>query len=81
MQTVIRKLGNSKGLIIPASFLANLGIKESVEMQLKDQSIIITAINKNPRDGWYNNYQQDKEDDDAWQDFQSLASEEEDWQW
>ena len=78
MRTTIRKLGNSKGIIIPAAFLTSLGIKEIIEIQLKNNSIIITPVQT--REGWYDNYQIEK-DDDAWQDFKSLESEESDWEW
>lgn len=78
MRTTIRKLGNSKGVIIPASFLASLGIEKTIEIELKDKSIIITPVQI--REGWYDNYQVEK-DNDAWQGFQSLKSEESDWEW
>ncbi len=78
MRTTIRKLGNSKGIIIPATFLTSLGIKKIIEIQIKNNSIIITPVQT--REGWYDNYQIEK-DDDAWQDFQSLESEENDWEW
>ncbi len=80
MQTTIRKLGNSKGLIIPASFLASTGITEIVDIELKGQSIVITPVKKNPREGWYDNYQTEKEES-AWHGFQPLDSEEDDWSW
>ncbi|MDM8566878.1 hypothetical protein QUF74_14645 [Candidatus Halobeggiatoa sp. HSG11] len=49
-----------------------------IEIKLKDKSIVITPIQT--RKGWYDDYQMEK-DDDAWQDFQSLESEESDWEW
>lgn len=80
MQTTIRKLGNSKGLIIPASFLASIGIDELVDIELKSDSIVITPVSKPLRKGWFDAYHADKEED-AWGDFQSLESEEDDWEW
>jgi antitoxin MazE len=80
MKTSIRKIGNSKGFIIPASFLAQTGVADEVEMTIKDQSIIITPIKPNKRVGWFDNYEA-SHDHNAWEDIVALASEQEEWEW
>ncbi len=81
MITTIRKIGNSKGLIIPASFLAQTGVVDEAEMIIKDKSIIITPISKKKREGWFDGYDATKKDVDAWDGFVALSSEEDEWEW
>ena len=80
MQAVIRKIGNSRGVIIPASFLAEAGLKEQVEITLKDDAVVITPIEKGLRTGWFENYKAE-EDDDAWVGYAPLPGEEDEWDW
>ena len=80
MKTSIRKIGNSKGFIIPASILAQTGVTGEVEMLVKDQTIIISPVKPNKREGWFDNYDA-KKDIDAWDDFVTLESEEGEWEW
>ena len=53
MQTTIRQIGNSRGLLIPAAFLASCAIEDSVDMQLLDGQIVIRPWKKQPREGWF----------------------------
>ncbi len=83
MQTQIRKIGNSKGVIIPAAFLTEAGFKDTVDISVKNQQVIITPAVKNKqklRVGWFDNYDP-KKDIDAWEGFIELPSEQEDWEW
>jgi antitoxin MazE len=48
----IRNIGNSNGVIIPKSFLKACDIQDSVKIELKDGSIIITPVKGDPRKGW-----------------------------
>jgi len=41
MLTTMRKIGNSRGVLIPAAFLASCQIEDQVEMQLQDRQIVI----------------------------------------
>ena len=54
MRAAIRKLGNSSGVIIPKSMLAQVGIAagDAVDLSLEDRRIIITPQKKRPREGW-----------------------------
>lgn len=80
MLTTIRQIGNSKGIIIPASFLAEAGLQSEVEMCLDSHSIIITPVKKELRKGWFDGYE-DAADEDAWDGFIALSKEEDEWVW
>ena len=80
MKTTIRQIGNSKGFIVPASILAQTGVTGEVEMLVKDQTIVISPIKPNKREGWFDGYDINK-DTDAWDEFIALESEEDEWEW
>ncbi len=54
MRAAIRKLGNSSGVIIPKSMLAEIGIAagDTVDLSMEDSRIIITPQKRRPREGW-----------------------------
>jgi antitoxin MazE len=54
MQTTIRKLGNSAGVIIPKTILAELGLSagDAVDCALKDGHLILTPAKGSKRAGW-----------------------------
>jgi antitoxin MazE len=54
MRIAIRKLGNSSGVIIPKSMLAEIGIAagDTVDLSLENRRIIITPQKRQPREGW-----------------------------
>lgn len=80
MKAAIRSIGNSKGVIIPASFLIETGLEGEVEMSMRDQEIILSPVKEHPRQGWFEGYQTDI-DEDGWEGFVALGSEEEEWEW
>lgn len=80
MRVVIRNIGNSRGVIIPASFLSEAGLQGEVEMILKDHTIIIEPIKNEPRKGWFEGYQAES-DEDAWDGMVSVPGEEDEWVW
>jgi antitoxin MazE len=53
MLTTMRKVGNSRGVLIPAAFLASCQIEDQVDMQLQDGQIVIRPVKRTPRDGWF----------------------------
>ncbi len=53
MLTTMRQIGNSRGVLIPAAFLASCNIEDAVDMQLKNGKIIITPVISKPRVGWF----------------------------
>jgi antitoxin MazE len=54
MRAALRKVGNSSGIIIPKSILADvgIGIGDAVDITLEDDRIIMTPIKRRPRAGW-----------------------------
>jgi antitoxin MazE len=52
MRSSIRKIGNSKGIIIPQSILKECLIDEVVSIEVKDKHIIISAPEEVKRKGW-----------------------------
>ena len=80
MQTNIRKIGNSRGVLIPAALLAACEIGDAVEMRVENNRIIIEPITPKHRQGWFTYYQAEK-DADAFADLKETAIEQHDWQW
>lgn len=86
MYTQIRQIGNSKGIIIPAAFLTEVGFKDTVDISVKNHQLIITSAVKQvkkPRQGWAEAMKDydPKKDADVWEGFVELSSEQEDWEW
>jgi len=54
MRAAIRKLGNSSGVIIPKSMLAEIGVAagDTVDLSLEGGRIAITPVKRRPREGW-----------------------------
>lgn len=54
MQTAVRKLGNSAGVIIPKSVLTELGLSagDAVDMRLEDGHLVLSPVRHTPRAGW-----------------------------
>ncbi|MDD5030220.1 MAG: hypothetical protein PHH58_12085 [Rhodoferax sp.] len=53
MLTSMRQIGNSRGVLIPAAFLASCQIEDQVDMQLQDGQIVIKPVRRKLRDGWF----------------------------
>jgi len=79
MRTAIRKIGNSRGVIIPAALLETCELGEEVELTVRGKTLVIEAA-KCPRAGWFEGFRPESADDDA---FAALPADEgdEDWQW
>lgn len=78
MRTTLRKIGNSRGIIIPAAVLAQTDIVEEVEIRLDGRRIVIEA-GEASRKNWYTAYDA-SQDDDAWKDL-SPAADSGEWEW
>ena len=55
MRINLVKVGNSKGIIIPAAILASCGLKDAVDLQIKGKKLVIEAL-KQHRAGWFDGY-------------------------
>ena len=51
MKSKIISIGNSKGVIIPSSFMKNLGLTDSVEMEVVENTLVIRPVSS-ARKGW-----------------------------
>src|SRR5690606_39438090 len=72
MKTKIIKIGNSKGIRIPRHILEQSGLKNEVEIELKDKAIILKPVKK-AREGWDEAFREmAKHKDDIWLDIESL---------
>ncbi|BBP44583.1 AbrB/MazE/SpoVT family DNA-binding domain-containing protein [Thiosulfativibrio zosterae] len=79
MQATIRKIGNSKGIIIPIALLNQLQIESEVELTVQDNCLLIQPV-ATPRKGWFDGYDV-TQDDEPLAKMSDLPSEEEDWVW
>lgn len=54
MQTALRKMGNSTGMILPRSILGQIGVTTGAAMDLKveDGRLIVTPVKSDVRAGW-----------------------------
>lgn len=52
MQSNIRNIGNSKGVILPQSFLKQCFIENEINIEVKGNTIVISPANEHKRKGW-----------------------------
>ncbi|HEV7346373.1 MAG TPA: AbrB/MazE/SpoVT family DNA-binding domain-containing protein [Devosia sp.] len=55
MQSSVKKIGNSAGVVIPKPLLSEIGAKagDSIDISVKDGRLVIELIGRqNPREGW-----------------------------
>jgi antitoxin MazE len=54
MQTALRKMGNSTGMILPKPILAALGISSGtrIELEVDNGRVIATPVKRAVREGW-----------------------------
>jgi antitoxin MazE len=79
MKSTLRRIGNSRGIIIPAALLAACDIQDEIELTLEQGRLIIEPV-RPARAGWFDGYTQEQ-DTDAWADLADTAREQENWQW
>jgi antitoxin MazE len=80
MITRLRHIGNSRGVIIPAPVLAQIGYEDQLELRVEDGKILLIPLGSQKRQGWFDGYQADQ-DDDAWQGYVADAKEDQEWDW
>ena len=51
MKSKIISIGNSKGIIIPSSFMKDLGLTDAVEMEVVENTLVIRPVSS-ARKGW-----------------------------
>jgi antitoxin MazE len=54
MRAIVRKLGNSSGVIIPKPLLAEIGVEvgDAFDVMLEEGRIVLAPVNRHPRAGW-----------------------------
>jgi antitoxin MazE len=52
MITTIRRLGNSRGVIIPKLILKEAGFENEAEIAIEQGAIVLRKPSRNPRQGW-----------------------------
>ncbi|MFA4846507.1 MAG: AbrB/MazE/SpoVT family DNA-binding domain-containing protein [Patescibacteria group bacterium] len=56
MRVSIVQIGNSKGIRIPKSVLAQCNIKDNVELFVRENEIVLKPLPSIPREGWAKNF-------------------------
>lgn len=64
MRVNLVKVGNSRGVIIPAALIASCGFKDAVDLQIDGGKLVIEAL-KQPRVGWFDAIDTDPEPEEA----------------
>jgi antitoxin MazE len=52
MITTIRRVGNSKGVLIPKPLLQQLGLENQAEMRVEGDALVLRRPKSAPRAGW-----------------------------
>ncbi len=52
MKVAIRRMGNSRGVLIPKPILAEVGLEDTADLQVRDGFIEIRPVRRNRREGW-----------------------------
>ena len=83
MKSSVRKIGNSKGIIIPQSFLKECMIEDEVSIEVKDNHIIISAPDDVKRKDWERAFKEMAANGDDQLIIPDLFNDEEitDWKW
>ena len=52
MEAKITKIGNSQGIIIPKAIIEQCNLTDRVNLEVKNNNLIISPRVENPRQGW-----------------------------
>jgi len=54
MQTAIKKIGNSSGILLPKTVLSHLRLSagDVIELDLQEGRVVLSAAQRHPRAGW-----------------------------
>jgi antitoxin MazE len=79
MHTQLRKIGNSRGIILPGALIAACGLEGEVEIRIQGRTIVIEAVEK-PRAHWFDSFVAEDEGSDPWDGIPADEATEE-WTW
>lgn len=74
MRTTIRKIGNSRGVLIPKPMLAQTGLVDEVEITVEGEVIVLRKAPRKAREGWANSAKalaRSRDDELVWPEFGS----------
>lgn len=75
-------IGNSKGIRIPSAVLKQCDIDGDLELEVKNDRIILKPVRKKPRSGWDEAFKlMRKRGEDALLMGEDIDRDEDDWQW
>lgn len=57
MRLSVVSIGNSRGIRIPKAILDKYQIKDSVDVEMRDDALVLKPV-RNPRDGWEEAFRQ-----------------------
>lgn len=79
MRTKIRKIGNSRGVLIPTALLAKCRSENEVELHVHNGRLVMEPV-KAPRAGWFDHLVRERDlAPPGWS--EQLPSKESDWAW
>lgn len=82
MITEIRRVGNSRGIIIPKPMLTQVGLEKEAEIAVERGAIVLRKPRHRPRQGWGEASRRIAEAGDdqlVWPEFGNLGDEELQW--
>ena len=82
MRAIIRKMGNSQGVLIPKALLAQTGIEQAAEISVENDAIVLRKPKQSARLGWADASREIAalgDDALAWPDVANQGDEE--WEW
>jgi antitoxin MazE len=62
MRTHLRKVGNSRGVIIPVALLEACGLGDEVDLRMEGKTLVIEALHA-PRSGWFEGFKPEADND------------------
>jgi len=80
IKTTICRIGNSRGIILPASVLEQVGASDALNLSIENGCIILAPVQE-PRQSWFDNaagYQATQEES-AWE--SGRLSDDSEWVW
>jgi antitoxin MazE len=84
MRAVVRKLGDSSGVIIPKPILIQIGVEagDDLDLSLEDNRIVLVPVKRHPRAGWTKaakRIAEARDDSPVWPEFGNAADAELKW--
>jgi len=83
MNSTIRNIGNSKGVILPQSLLKQCFIENEVSIEVRDNSIVISPASEQKRKGWAEAFKEMTKNGDDQLSFPDVMADEDlnEWTW